>query len=446
MFGSQPIGISRRALLKDAACGFGYLAFAGLAAQAAAAERNPLAAKAPHHAARARRVIFMFMHGGPSQVDTFDYKPTLAKYSGEPAPFVNASTGGGPRKQKTPLLRKTPWKFAQHGQSGRWVSELFPHLARHVDDLCVINSMHTEGRAHGEATLRLHTGTASFVRPSLGSWVTYGLGTENANLPGFITIAPPRAHGGVQNYSNAFLPAIYQGTAIGTADIPVKDASIPFLSNDQLSPAMQRRQLDLIRRLNLSHLRRSEDDAQIEGMVQSYELAFRMQSAAPSLLELAGESEATLKLYGIGTGETDDFGRQCLMARRFAESGVRFIQISTGYLWDQHEKLVSGHEKIARAVDRPISGLLTDLKARGLLEDTLVFWAPNSGGPHTPKESTGATTIPRGIPSGWPAAASRAASSTAGPMSSASPRSKTRCTITTCTPQSSTCSAWTTSV
>ena len=277
------------------------------------------------------------------------------------------------------MLRESPWKFAQHGQSGRWVSELFPHVARHVDDLCVINSMHTEGRAHGEATLRLHTGTANFVRPSLGSWVTYGLGTENSNLPGFITIAPPRAHGGVQNYSSAFLPAIYQGTAIGTADLPVKDASIPYLSNDELSPSMQRRQLDLIQQLNLSHLRRSEDDAQIEGMVQSYELAFRMQSAAPSVLELARESDATLRLYGIGTPETDDFGRQCLLARRFAESGVRFIQISTAYLWDQHEKLVSGHEKIARAVDRPISGLLTDLKARGLLEDTLVFWGAEFG-------------------------------------------------------------------
>jgi hypothetical protein len=379
MPGSQPIGISRRGLLKEAACGFGYLAFAGIAAQAAAAERNPLAARPPHFAARARRVIFMFMHGGPSQVDTFDYKPTLARYTGEPAPFVNAATGGGSRQRKTPLLRGTPWKFARHGQSGLWVSELFPHVARHVDDLCVINSMYTEGRAHGEATLRLHTGTASFVRPSLGSWITYGLGTENSNLPGFITIAPPRAHGGVQNYSSAFLPAIYQGTAIGTADVPVKDAAIPFLANDQLSPALQRRQLDLIQRLNRSHLTRSGDDAQVEGMVQSYELAFRMQAAAPSLLGLSRESEATRRLYGIGDKETDDFGRQCLLARRFAEAGVRFIQISTGYLWDQHEKLVSGHEKIARAVDRPIAGLLADLKACGLLEDTLVFWGAEFG-------------------------------------------------------------------
>ena len=182
-------------------------------------------------------MIFMFMHGGPSQVDTFDYKPALAEVLGPAGPLREAPRPPtSPRKKKPPLLRETPWKFAQHGECGRWVSELFPHVARHVDDLCVINSMHTEGRAHGEATLRLHTGTASFVRPSLGSWVTYGLGTENSNLPGFITIAPPRAHGGVQNYSSAFLPAIYQGTAIGTADVPVKDASIPFLSNDDAFP------------------------------------------------------------------------------------------------------------------------------------------------------------------------------------------------------------------
>src|SRR5262245_52046097 len=319
---NQICGISRRALLQQAACGFGYLAFAGLTSQASASPHNPLSPRPVHFPPRAKRVIFMFMHGGPSQVDTFDYKPELKRYSGQPAPFVKPAADDSPKKKKIPPLRESPWKFAQHGQCGRWGWELFPHVARHVDDLCVVNGMHTEGRAHGEATLRLHTGTANFVRPSLGAWVTYGLGTENDNLPGFITIAPPRAHGGVQNYSSAFLPAIYQGTAIGTADVPVKDASIPFLSNDELSPALQRRQLDLIQRLNRSHLRRSDDDARVEGMVQSYELGFRMQSAAPSILELAQESAATLNLYGVGTPETDDFGRQCLLARRFAESGV----------------------------------------------------------------------------------------------------------------------------
>ena len=227
MLTSPTSGISRRVLLQRAACGFGYLAFAGLASESAAAEQNPLGQRPPHFSPRAKRVIFMFMHGGPSQVDTFDYKPELKKYSGQPAPFVKPAADDSPRKKKVPPLRETPWRFAQHGQCGRWVSSLFPHVATHADDLCVINSMHTEGRAHGEATLRLHTGTANFVRPSLGAWVTYGLGTENDNLPGFVTIAPPRAHGGVQNYSSAFLPAIYQGTAIGTADVPVKDAAIP---------------------------------------------------------------------------------------------------------------------------------------------------------------------------------------------------------------------------
>jgi len=379
MCDSPDFEIPRRQLLQSAACGFGYVAFAGLASQAAAAERNPLAAKLPHYAPRAKRVIFMFMHGGPSQVDTFDYKPELARLSGQPAPFVKPESDDGARPKKIPPLRESPWKFAQHGQSGRWVSELFPHVARHVDDLCVVNSMHTEGRAHGEATLRLHTGTANFVRPSIGSWVAYGLGTENSNLPGFITIAPPRAHGGVQNYSSAFLPAIYQGTAIGTADVPVKGASIPFLANDKLSPALQRRQLDLVQQLNQAHLQRAGDDAQIEGLVQAYELGFRMQAAAPAVIELAQESAATQELYGIGTDATDDFGRQCLMARRFAEAGVRFIQISTAYLWDQHEKLISGHEQIARAVDKPIAGLLADLKARGLLDDTLVLWGAEFG-------------------------------------------------------------------
>ncbi|MGQ0637205.1 MAG: DUF1501 domain-containing protein [Planctomycetaceae bacterium] len=381
MAASQSNEIPRRTLLKSAACGFGYLALAGLAAKAATDEVRQLTARKPHFPARAKRVMFMFMHGGPSQVDTWDYKPDLVKYSGEPAPFIKDSGPDDPRKRNTPVLRvrESPWKFSQHGECGRWVSELFSHVARHVDDLCVINSMHTEGRAHGEATLQLHTGAANFVRPSLGSWITYGLGTENNDLPGFITIAPPRAHGGVRNYSSAFLPAVFQGTAIGTADVPVKDAAIPFLSNGRLSPQMQRRQVELIQELNRQHQVRAPHDAQIEGMIQSYELGFRMQSVAPSVLELAQESAATHELYGIGTPETDDFGRQCLLARRFAEAGVRFIQISTGYHWDQHEKLISGHEKIARAVDQPISGLLTDLKARGLLDDTLVFWGAEFG-------------------------------------------------------------------
>jgi hypothetical protein len=379
----EPIRLDRRTLLKQTAVGFGYLAFAGLCAEASqpSAKPGPLAPKTPHHRPRARRVIFLFMHGGPSQTDTFDYKPRLNREDGQPCPFKlpNRSAADGEKSKKVPPLLGSPWKFRQHGDSGLWVSDLLPEIATCTDDLCVIRSLHTEGQAHGEATLRLHTGASNLVRPSVGSWVTYGLGSENGNLPGFVTICPPRAHGGVQNYSSAFLPAAYQGTAIGTADVPIAQAEIPFLKNLDMSPARQRRQLDLIQRLNREHLADARRDPNIEGLIESFELAFRMQSQAPGLMQLEGESAATKALYGIGQKETDDFGRQCLLARRFAEAGVRYIQVSTGYKWDQHKDLVPGHTKIARATDRPIAGLLKDLKGRGLLDDTLVIWGAEFG-------------------------------------------------------------------
>ena len=380
----DPVRLDRRALLKGAACGFGYLAFAGLcaAARGSAAQPGPLAPKAPHHPPRAKRVIFLFMHGGPSQIDTFDYKPRLNRESGQPFPLELPNAFGDDEKyknRKIPPLLGSPWAFRQHGQSGHWVSELLPETATCADDLCVIRSLHTEGQAHGEAILRLHTGASNLVRPSVGSWVTYGLGSENENLPGFVTISPPRAHGGVQNYSSAFLPAAYQGTPIGSADVPMAQAGIPFLKNPDLSAQRQRRQLDLIQHLNRNHLARAQRDPNIEGLIESFELAFRMQSEAPDLMRLDEESPATKALYGIGEKETDDFGRSCLLARRFAEAGVRYIQVSTGYKWDQHKDLVDGHSKIARATDRPIAGLLKDLKSRGLLEDTLVLWGAEFG-------------------------------------------------------------------
>ncbi len=380
----NPVLLDRRTMLKRAAAGFGYLAFAGLCAESSwqAAPRGPLSPKAPHHPARARRVIFLFMHGGPSQTDTFDYKPRLNRESGQPCPFQLPVAFGDDEKyknKKVPPLLGSPWAFRQRGASGLWVSDLLPEMATCADDLCAIRSVHTEGQAHGEATLRLHTGASNLVRPSVGSWVTYGLGSENGNLPGFVTICPPRAHGGVQNYSSAFLPAAYQGTAIGTADVPIAQAEIPFLKNPDSSPAQQRRQLDLIQRLNREHLADARRDPNIEGLIESFELAFRMQSEAPGLMNLEDESPATKKLYGIGQEETDDFGRQCLLARRFAEAGVRYIQVSTGYKWDQHKDLINGHTKIARATDRPIAGLLKDLKGRGLLNDTLVIWGAEFG-------------------------------------------------------------------
>jgi hypothetical protein len=391
----------RRALLKGAACGFGYLAFAGLCAAASSptARRGPLTPQTPHHRPRAKRVIFLFMHGGPSQIDTFDYKPRLNRESSEPCPFpLTNPFGDEPSKnKKVPLLLGSPWSFRQRGQSGLWVSELLPETAACADELCVIRSLHTEGQAHGEATLRLHTGASNLVRPSVGSWVTYGLGSENENLPGFVTISPPRAHGGAQNYSSAFLPAAYQGTPIGSADVPMTQAEIPFLKNADLSTSQQRRQLDLIQRLNRKHLVQAQNDPNIEGLIQSFELAFRMQSEAPGLMNLDEESPATKALYGIGDKETDDFGRSCLLARRFAEAGVRYIQVSTGYKWDQHKDLVDGHNKIARATDRPIAGLLKDLRGRGLLDETLVLWGAEFGRTPFAENENGRDHNPQGF-------------------------------------------------
>ena len=398
--GQGPPRFDRRRLLKGAACGFGYLAFAGLcAARSQTAQAGPLAPKTPHHPPRAKRVIFLFMHGGPSQIDTFDYKPRLNRESGQPFPLELSNAFGEDKsknKKKPPLLG-SPWAFRRHGQAGLWVSALLPETAKCADDLCVIRSLHTEGQAHGEATLRLHTGASNLVRPSVGSWVTYGLGSENESLPGFVTISPPRAHGGAQNYSSAFLPASYQGTPIGSADVPMGQAEIPFLKNADLSTRQQRRQLDLIQEMNRQHLAQAQRDPNIEGLIESFELAFRMQSEAPDLMKLDNESPATKALYGIGQKETDDFGRSCLLARRFAEAGVRYIQVSTGYKWDQHKDLVDGHNAIARATDRPIAGLLQDLKGRGLLDDTLVVWGAEFGRTPFAENENGRDHNPQGF-------------------------------------------------
>jgi hypothetical protein len=354
------------------------MAFAGLAAEARAAEVatkfDPLAPRPGHIKPRAKRIIFLFMHGGPSQVDTFDYKPMLAKHDGKDLPFEPAKGTTVSRK-----LMTSPWSFAQHGESGAWVSELFPNVARHVDDLCLLHGMHTEGQSHGQAVLQLHTGAQALARPSMGAWVVYGLGTENRNLPGFVTICPTRGHGGAQNYGNAFLPAVYQGTAIGSASTPASSARIRHIANDGLSLADQRRQIDFLQSLNRGHLERAGGDDRIEGVIESYELAFRMQSAVPQLLDLRGETKETMQLYGIDEKPTDDFARQCLLARRFAEAGVRYIQVSHSFKWDQHGNLRKGHEQNAKEVDKPIAGLLTDLAKRDLLKDTLVLWGGEFG-------------------------------------------------------------------
>jgi len=395
--------VTRRRALRQMACGFGYLALAGLAQRAPADVANPLAMKTPQFAPRAKRVIFLFMQGGPSQIDTFDYKPLLEREDGRKLPFDDARTvaNTGDRGTDQRVL-KSPWNFAQHGQSGRWVSELFPEMARHVDDLCFIRSMHTEGVAHGPATLFLHCGSTNFIRPSMGAWVNYGLGTENANLPGFVTIAPSLGNGGARNFGNAFLPAVHQGTAIGTAGVPAKELGIRNLTNAGRSSAEQRRQLELLQALNAEQLKLNPGDGELEAVINSFELAWRMQNNAPGVLELAKESASTLALYGIGEKETDDFGRQCLMARRLCEEGVRFVQVTYGDntanpRWDQHSNLIK-HADHARAVDKPVAGLLTDLKQRGLLEDTLVWWGGEFGRtPYAEKNGTGRDHNPGGF-------------------------------------------------
>jgi hypothetical protein len=398
-----PIQLTRRQTLKAAACGFGYLALAGLAAEAAASGTNPLAPKTPHFRPRARRMIFVFMQGGPSHVDTFDYKPLLDREDGKMLGFDDARTIADTGKRGTSQrVMKPLWKFSQHGQSGRWVSELFPEVARHVDDLCFIHSLHTDGVAHGPATLFLHCGSTNSIRPSVGSWVTYGLGTENDNLPGFVTISPSRGNGGARNYGNAFLPAVYQGTALGRASAPAAEATIRNLANPSLSEAAQRRQFELLRELNAEQLKAAPGDNEVEAVVNSFELAWRMQNNAPDALDLSKESAGTLAMYGIGEKATDDFGRQCLMARRLCEAGVRYVQITYGDntanpAWDQHANLPK-HADHARAVDKPVAGLLTDLKQRGMLSDTLVWWGGEFGRtPYAQKNGTGRDHNPGGF-------------------------------------------------
>ena len=380
--------VTRREMLKQFSGGFGALALAGLlgenqaqAATSAAkvAEKsgatNPLAPKNPMFPAKAKRVIFLFMHGGPSQVDTFDPKPLLTRDSGKPLPFAKprvtfAGTGN---------LLKSPWEFKQYGQSGIPVSELFPEVAQCVDDLCIVRSMKADNNAHGGALLQLHTGSDSFVRPSMGSWLTYGLGTENQNLPGFITICPTLGHGGVQNWSSAFLPAYTQGTPLGNASIPAEKAAFSYIENPNISTDLQQMQLDLLKDMGQEQLKHFGHDPNLEGRISSFELAFRMQSEGPSLMDISGESKATLALYGIDEKKTENFGRQCLLARRFSEKGVRFVQATHSYKWDQHSNLKGGHTSNAKEVDKPIAGLLKDLKSRGMLDDTLVIWGGEFG-------------------------------------------------------------------
>ncbi|MCA9058083.1 MAG: DUF1501 domain-containing protein, partial [Planctomycetaceae bacterium] len=385
--------ITRRNLLKTSAAGFGYVAMAALAHdQWARADELPtgsLASREPHFPARAKRVIFLCMEGGPSHLDTFDYKPQLIADNGKPAPTGRGVRGGS-------LLAPT-FEFRQHGESGQWVSELFPEVAKHVDQLCFLKGMHTNLPSHAQAFLQMHCGIFTAPRPGMGAWVLYGLGSANENLPGYVTINPPRTNGGSANYGAAFLPAIYQGTRIDRRGFGGTE-TVSNLQNHRRTRDAQRVQLDFLQQLNRSTAETLGGSAEVEGLISAGELAFRMQGEMPEVLDLSQETRATQALYGIeetqrggrgrgfgmgagfgrGTSGPDTFGRQCLLARRLLEAGVRFVEITMGG-WDHHFNLNESLQTSASSVDQPIAGLLTDLEQRGLLKDTLVLWGGEFG-------------------------------------------------------------------
>jgi hypothetical protein len=388
--------MSRRHMLRVMSGGFGSVALAALlgdqipAVGALAPDEagNPLAGKVPHFKPRAKRVIYLFMPGGPSQVDTFDPKPRLTRDNGKPAPKLYLG-------QQRNLLA-SPWRFQKYGQSGIEVSELFPRVASRVDDLCIIRSMVSDDPNHPGGCLLMNTGERVFSRPSMGAWITYGLGTENQNLPGFIAIGPGPLIEGSRQYGSSFLPAAYQGTFVSDINHPIRD-----LKNSKVQIGDERKELNLLKQLNEMYGNSYKDDSRLDARIQSFELAYRMQVQAPEAFDLGKESEETKRLYGIDQEHTAEFGKQCLLARRLVERGVRFVQLyhTTGGFqpWDQHSELKKGHTNNAAATDQPIAGLLEDLKTRGLLEDTLVIWGGEFGRTPTAQNSDGRDHHPYGF-------------------------------------------------
>ncbi len=355
--------MTRRQLLHTMGTGFGSAALAQVLAQGSVLPVDPLAPKAPHFAPKAKHVIFLFLNGGPSQVDTFDPKPMLTKFNGQPMPAGNLKT-----ERKTGNLLKSPFAFKKYGQSGTEFSEIFPKLGACADDLCVIRSMYTDRPNHEPSLMMLNCGDKMPGRPSMGSWVTYGLGTENQNLPGFVVLCPGVPVIGHQLWSSSFLPAVYQGTYIPNNERKTEQL-VPFIRNKDMSLADQRKQLDLLAKLNQLHTNRQGGDSQLEATIQSAEIAYRMQTEAPEVFDISKEPEAVRARYGDG-----DFGRGCLMARRLVERGVRMVQVyyGDGQPWDNHDD-IQLHRKHAAASDGPIAALLQDLKATGLLQETLVI-------------------------------------------------------------------------
>jgi hypothetical protein len=378
---------TRREVLKNWGTGFGMLGLAALLADEA---------KATGLVPRAKRVIFLFMSGGPSHVDTFDPKPRLSSETGKPLPFNKPSL----ERTKTGNLLGSPWHFQKYGQSGIEVSELFPKVAECVDDLCIIRSMVADNINHNGACLQMNTGEQAFARPSMGSWLLYGLGTENKNLPGYVVLSPAQPAQGAPLWSSSFLPAAFQGTLVSDLKNPIAN-----LTNARWSEARQREQLDLLQKLNAQHRAARPGDSQLEARIQSFELAFRMQREAPEAFDVERESPETKKLYGLDNGVTETFGRQCLLARRLVERGVRMVQVyhtqtakrSSCQLWDQHGGLRTELPANCAATDQPIAALLTDLKARGLLQDTLVIWGGEFGRTPTAENADGREHHPFGF-------------------------------------------------
>ncbi len=361
----------RRRMLEAAACGFGAVALQGILSRLARAAGGPLAARSPHFPPRAKRVIFLFMQGGPSQLDLFDPKPLIRRKHGTtispPVDGNEVTIGVDKYLALAPIAPIRP-----RGASGLWISDLMPHLASVADDLCLLRAVHTDNEAHAPATLQLHTGVSIDVRPSMGSWVSYGLGTENENLPSFITIHPDSD---VRTYGAGFLPAAHQGTPVSVTG---GGAAIQYLVDEESSPGVQRRRLDLVQRMNRRLLDRVETDRQMEGMIESFELAFRMQTETPRLVDLSAETRSTRDLYGLGDPVTDRNGRACLLARRLSEAGVRFVQVTMAG-WDHHADIRNALPRSCAGTDRPVAGLIKDLKSRGLLEETLVVWSGEFG-------------------------------------------------------------------
>ncbi len=394
-----PGGLSRREILQTAGTGFGLLALRDLlSAQEPKATiesgnraAHPYAVRSPHHAPKAKRIIFLYMPGGPSHVDLFDPKPRLARDNGKPLPFDKPKL----ERTKTGNLLASPWKFARHGKSGVEVSELLPGISAHIDDICVIRSMYADNINHTGAALQMCTGEQAFSRPSMGSWLNYGLGTENQNLPGFVVVSPAEVFQGAQLWASSFLPSAYQGTLVRDLKNPIAN-----LHTGSGSLGRQREKLDSLRQLNQLHRRERVMDHALDARIASFELAFRMQTEAPEAFDISGENKATRQMYGVDSPTTDMFGRQCLMARRLVERGVRFVQLfdaPANNAWDHHGGLRESLPARCKAVDQPIAALLRDLKGRGLLEDTLVLWGGEFGRSPTAEGNNGREHHPFGF-------------------------------------------------